>query len=129
MATSLALTELTTRLQQLSREELLELAPEDLAQIEYTLKDGKCSERVASFDAGPLYWLTNLTRTENPQHEAQGLPFKAPFPKKSYLAVLFNEFLARYSRLLVPKSRTMLTSWSAVGYAAWAAQWHGEETV
>jgi hypothetical protein len=43
--------------------------------------------------------------------------------------LLFTEFLARHKSLFIPKSRTMMTSWGAMGYAAWAAQWHNEETV
>jgi hypothetical protein len=39
------------------------------------------------------------------------------------------EFLARADALYVCKSRTMMTSWAAAGFATWAAQWKGEETV
>lgn len=79
---------------------------------------------------GPLYWLTTHTKTENPQYEAQGLPFLAPFPKKDYFVHLFRAFLAKYRpALFIPKSRTMLSSWSALGYATWAAQFRREETV
>src|SRR6266478_2380639 len=70
---------------------------------------------VASFDAGPLLWLTKHTKTQNPNHEKQGLPYLAGFPVKSYFVPLFDAFL-REEKLLVPKTRTMLTSWSAVGY-------------
>jgi hypothetical protein len=38
-------------------------------------------------------------------------------------------FLARYPQLYVPKSRTMMTSWAAAGFATWSAQWKREETV
>ncbi len=53
----------------------------------------RCSQEIASFDAGPLFWLTNLTKTENPKHAAQGLPYKNPFPKKGYFVPLFSAFL------------------------------------
>src|SRR5947207_11076000 len=69
------------------------------------------TQEVASFDAGPLLWLTQHTATENPQYEKQGLPFLAPFPKRSYFV------------------RTMMTSWAAVAWATWRAQFHREETV
>jgi hypothetical protein len=78
---------------------------------------------VASFDRGPLYWLTRHTKTENPQYEAQGLPFKAPFPSKSYFVPLFDAFLKNMATrrpLFMPKSRTMMTSWRQ-----WASQPQG----
>ncbi len=83
---------------------------------------------VASFDAGPLLWLTKHTKTQNPNHEKQGLPYLAGFPVKSYFVPLFDAFL-REEKLLVPKTRTMLTSWSAVGYATYRAQWHNWDCI
>lgn len=71
----------------------------------------------------PLYWLQNLTATENPKHAAQGLPFKAPFPKKSYFVPLFEQF-RKCDRLFIPKTREMLTSWCVMGDSAAMAQWH-----
>jgi len=72
----------------MTEQELLALDPEILAEIDstfdgmvYERHDELCRREVASFDAGPLYWLTHLTKTENPQYEAQGLPLLAPFPK------------------------------------------------
>lgn len=124
-----ALTELAARVKQLSREELLALGAEQAAQIDWALKDARCAEVIASFDRGPLYYLTHLTKTENPQFEAQGVPFLAPFPHKAYFVPLFAAFLARHQQLFIPKSRTMMTSWAAMGFAAWAAQWRKEETV
>jgi len=130
MATAnFALTELAARVGQLSREELLLLGAQELAQIQWTLDDARAAEPIASFDAGPLWWLTRLTQTENPQHEAQGLPFKGRFPARSYFVPLFEAFIARHATLFVPKSRTMMTSWGAMGFATWAAQWRQEETV
>jgi hypothetical protein len=129
MTTSLALTELTRRVQQLSREELLALGAQELAEIDWMLEDQRCAESVASFEAGPLYFLTRLAKTENPQCESQGVPFKAPFPKKTYFVFLFDAFLRRFPMLFIPKSRTLMTSWAAMGFAFWAAQWHQEETI
>ena len=132
----LVASKLTERLRGMTRERLLQLSDEELveidsltAQVEYEKTDARCRQPVASFDAGPLFWLTQLTKTENPQYEAQGLPFLAGFPRKSYFVPLFQEFLARHDMLAIPKSRTMMTSWAAVGFASWAAQWKGEETV
>lgn len=114
----------------MSCEELLALTPEAAAEIDYTLKDARCAEQVADFDNGPLYWLTQLTLTENPQYEAQGVPFLASFPRKEYFVHVFKAFLAKYRpALFIPKSRTMMTSWAAMGFATWSAQWHREETV
>ena len=115
--------------ERLSPEELAALTPEEAAQLDWWLKDARCAERVASFDRGPLHWLTNHTKTENPQYEAQGLEFLAPFPQKSYFIPLFKSFLANHPQLFICKSRTMMTSWAAVAFATWAAQWHREECV
>jgi hypothetical protein len=91
--------------------------------------DALSRQEVASFDAGPLYWLTRYTKTENPQYEQQGLPFIAPFPKKTYFIELFKAFLAKERQLFVCKSRTMMTSWAAAAYATWCGQWKQEETL
>jgi hypothetical protein len=107
----------------------LQFSAAELAEIDYTLRDALCAERVASFDAGPLYFLTRLTQTENPQHEKQGVSFKAPFPRKSYFVPLFQEFLQGNSITLIPKSRTMMTSWAAMGLSFWDGQWNKGETV
>ena len=80
------------------------------------IRDEKCKR-------DPLYWAQTYTATENPHYIEQGLPFRGPFPKKSYFPPLFAEF-ARSSRLLVPKSREMLTSWCAMVWATNRAQWH-----
>jgi hypothetical protein len=91
--------------------------------------DALCRLEKASFDCGPLAWLTRHTKTENPQYEEQGLPFLAGFPRKSYFVPLFDAFLARHRQLYIPKSRTLMTSWAAAGFATWAGQWKQEETV
>jgi hypothetical protein len=123
-------------LRHLTPAKVQELDDESLRRLASYVRNSKydriekiCAQSVASFEAGPLWFLTNLTSTENPQHDAQGLPFKAAFPRKSYFVPLMNEFLARHPILFVPKSRTMMTSWAAMGFAAWAAQWKKEETV
>lgn len=75
-----------------------------------------------------LYWAQNWTETENPKFAEQGLPFKAPFPKKDYFEPLFREFY-RNNRLFVCKSREMITSWSVLAYATNRAQYHRAEVV
>jgi hypothetical protein len=133
---NLAIAELTRRVRKLSRRDRLKLDPEKLAQIARVLTpatndaiDALCRQEIASFEAGPLLWLTRYTKTENPQYEPQRLPFLAGFPRKGYFVPLFESFLARYPQLYVPKSRTMMTSWAAAGFATWSAQWKREETV
>ncbi len=132
----LATQELIKRLQQLGPEGRAQLDDEQLFRIEGALTaarydeiDALCRQEVASFDAGPLFWLTRYTKTENPQYEDQGLPFLAPFPSKSYFVPLFGAFLARHEQLYIPKSRTMMTSWAAAAFSTWSAQWKREEIV
>jgi len=78
--------------------------------------DTRCAEE-------PLLWAQNYTQTENPHYLEQGLPFRGPFPVKPYFVPLFEEF-KKAKRLLVPKSREMMTSWCAMVWAAARAQWH-----
>lgn len=70
----------------------------------------------------PLYWAQTWTRTENPHYEQQGLEFRSPFPQKSYFRLLFDAF-AIESKLFIPKSRDMMTSWSVLIWATHQAQW------
>jgi hypothetical protein len=121
--------DLIERLRRLTPGDLQQLSNESRARIlaflsvvshEHT--DSLCSKSVASFEAGPLYWLTKLTATENPHYEYQGLPYRASFPQKAYFVPVFEAFL-RCQRLFIPKSREMMTSWSVVAYATWRAQW------
>jgi hypothetical protein len=56
------------------------------------------------------------------------LPFKGPFPKKSYFIPLFEAFY-KYDRLFIPKTREMVTSWSCMLYAGHCAQWHKAEVI
>src|SRR5438105_9077876 len=69
----------------------------------------------------PLYWAQHWTCTENPHYEAQGLEFRAPFPQKSYFRLVFDAF-AKESKLFIPKSRDMMTSWSALIWATHQAR-------
>lgn len=81
-----------------------------------------CGERVASFERGPLLWLTKYTRTEDQHWLAKGTEPVAPFPQYEYfedgMALLLRE-----SRLFIPKSREMMTSWLVCGYISWMTQW------
>jgi hypothetical protein len=131
MATSLCsrLSEIALeKLNGLDEEQIIALT-EAALQERYARIDAQCGQAKASFECGPLLWLTRHTKTENPQYEEQGLPFLAGFPRHSYFVPLFEAFLARHRQLYVSKSRTMMTSWAATGFATWAAQWKREETV
>lgn len=83
----------------------------------------------------PLYWLRNHTLTENEQWKKEGKEFRQSFPyvpypgySKDYFDVLFGYF-ATEDRLFVPKTRDMMTSWSAVGWGTHECQWHRATTV
>lgn len=94
---------------------------EVLEEAEWRKIDKRCG-------ADALYWLQHYTATENPKYAAQGLEFVQPFPQKSYFAPLFAHF-ACDTRLLIPKTREMLTSWSVMGWATNRAQWHKWEVI
>jgi hypothetical protein len=83
----------------------------------------RCARPVASFEEGPLLWLTEYTRTENPKYIEQALPFRAPFPRWSYFVPVMDLML-KCPRLFIPKTREMLTSWEVMGYAGWRLCWH-----
>lgn len=85
------------------------------------LRDERCRR-----DA--LYWAQNWTKTENPHYLQDGLPFVGPFPKWSYFDVLF-EALKSNSRLFIPKTREMLTSWAVMVHATHQAQWFKAEAI
>ena len=89
-----------------------QLGLEEQTQVEI---DAKCAQ-------DSLYWLQSYTATENPLYQGQKLPFKAPFPKKSYFVPLFQR-LTEKRRLFIPKTRDMLTSWCVMGDSAHKAQW------
>src|SRR5579872_6722242 len=118
-----AIQPLIEKFKRLPPEQVARLGVRQVAAMEWTLRDALCAEPVASFNKGPLLWLTRYTATENEQAEQQGLPFRAPFPKKSYFIPIFKEFLAKHDRLFICKSRTLMTSWGMLAYATWCAQW------
>ena len=82
----------------------------------------RCAQRVASFEAGPLLWLTQHTATEDLHWLQKGTPPVAPFPAKQYLLVAMS-YLLTCDTLFIPKSREMMTSWLVCGYIAWMTQW------
>ena len=82
----------------------------------------RIGERVSSFDAGCLLWLTQHTATEDNHWMAKGTQPIAPFPAKEYFAVLLK-YILESPRIFIPKSREMMTSWLVCGYIAWMCQW------
>jgi hypothetical protein len=124
---SCSIEQIRAALPYLSPEEKRDLA-EALEAKEHDELDSRCMEMVASFDAGPLYWASQHTRTENPKWMEMGLPFKEHFPRKSYFVPLFDFFL-KTRRGLVPKTRDMMTSLSAMLWATHQAQWHSGFTI
>lgn len=117
---------------------LEQLASEDLAALEVELEDFLERQRGLEQQSheeierqcreSALTWLQNYTATENPKHKEQGLAYKAPFPKKRYFPPLFGAFTTE-SRLFIPKTREMLTSWCVMGDSAHRAQWERWFTV
>lgn len=102
---------------------LVEKLDEDEQSELYALIEAERQEEVdTQCGSDPLYWLRNHTFTENEQYILEGLQFRARFPKKKYLDVLFNQFKVS-QRLFIPKSRDMMTSWSAAAWGAHQAQW------
>ena len=75
-----------------------------------------------------LYWAQTWTCTENPKYKDQGVPFRAPFPRKSYFEPVFAAFKAE-KRLFIPKTREMLTSWCVMAFATHQAQWFKAEVI
>ena len=76
----------------------------------------------------PLYWAQNWTKTENPHYLQQGLAYRAPFPRKSYFEPLFQA-LSSETRIFIPKTREMLTSWAVMVWATHRAQWFKAEVI
>jgi hypothetical protein len=101
---------------------LIHNLPENLkAEAAELIEDWVCSQN-------PLYWAQHCTKTENPKYLDQGLEFKSHFPRKTYFEHVFTAF-SSHMRLFLPKTREMLTSWSAMVYATNRAQWHKAEVI
>ena len=110
------------QLGRLNEDELF-LLREAAKQERYDKLDVRCSQRLASKNCGPLYWLQNLTKTVDDQASQTGLEAYRRFPNKTYFLALFHALLNE-KRLLIAKTRQMLTSWAICGYVAWLCQWN-----
>ena len=114
-------------LQSYSKEQLNELfrrmTPEERKQAFELIEWDLCSRATASFEQGPLLWLTAYTKTENPKYVEQGCEFRENFPRWSYFVPVMDLML-NCLRLFIPKTREMMTSWEVMGYAGWRLGWH-----
>src|ERR1039457_40910 len=81
-----------------------------------------CAKMEAGFDAGCLLWLSKHTATEDNHWMAKGTEPIAPFPTKEYFAIVL-QYILDETRIFIPKSREMMTSWLVCGYIAWMCQW------
>jgi hypothetical protein len=86
---------------------------------------------VSDPSVGCLFWLQNLTLTEDDHWLAKKTAPKAPFPRKEYFRYVLGamQFPVVYpsdlcQQLYIPKSREMMTSYLACGYVSWLCQWH-----
>ena len=100
---------------------------EGVKRERFDSEDERCSRKIASEQAGPLYWLQNLTKTFDDHAIEKGTSPKMPFPRKDYFVPLMRALIER-NRLLIPKTREMVTSWTICGYITWLAQWYGPLT-
>ena len=98
------------------------LSPEDKRDLADALEAKEHADIDERCSRDPLYWAQEWTKTENPKYLEMGLPFRTHFPKKSYFVPLFETF-RNSPRLLIPKTRDMVTSWSALVWATHQAQW------
>jgi len=119
-----ALNQFSDRLRGLGPEYLGLLDDDELDDIEGELHD-RLDQRC---QADPLYWGQNWTRTENPKWKEEGREWIANFPRKDYFTPLFQAFKTQ-QRLFVPKTREMMTSWSAMLWGTHQAQWEKAEVI
>jgi hypothetical protein len=82
----------------------------------------KIAIREASWDKGPLLWLTGHTKTEDTHWMDTQTEFRVPLPKKEYLRVVM-QYLLSETALFLPKTREMLMSWLVCGLITWECQW------
>jgi hypothetical protein len=120
------LAQLVTRLDPREQRELARILQ---AKEQYELWN-EIAKPVATWDQGPLLWLTEHTLTEDHHALAKGTEFKAPFPKDEYIRILVDYILFEQCSdpnasnvLFVLKTREMMFSWTATAIIAWMCQW------
>jgi len=90
------------------------LSPGQRQQMVQKLLEAK----IRRAEADPFFWLTNLTKTTDEQDPAN--PYK-PFPADKYIESTI-EILLKEPIVFIPKSRSMMASWTVAGTAAWLCQ-------
>lgn len=82
-------------------------------------------EQIARYKAHPWPFLIEQVLTEDP-HDKAGMI--KPFPQLAYLERLVNVWFTE-RRLLVPKSRRMLVSWTFIALHVWLLLFHEREYI
>lgn len=82
-------------------------------------------EQIARYKAHPWPFLIEQVLTEDP-HDKAGMI--KPFPQLAYLERLVNVWFVE-RRLLVPKSRRMLVSWTFIALHVWLLLFHEREYI
>jgi hypothetical protein len=84
-------------LQRLTPAQLGMLSPDDMAEAEILVEaygkektNSLLRQDTASFEAGPLLWLTQYTRTDNPNYQQQGREYKSAVGYATWRAQFFN---------------------------------------
>jgi hypothetical protein len=94
------------------------LTKQEQQEVANILDWNEIIKKEASFEAGPLYWLTKFTQTEDEHWAKKGTQPIAPFPAKDYFIPVLAAMLQEPT-LFIIKSREMMTSWLACGYVTW----------
>lgn len=74
--------------------------------------------KIRKAEKDPFFWLTNLTQTIDEQDRAN--PYK-PFPADKYIEASIEQLMLE-EIVFVPKSRSMMASWTMAGAATWLCQ-------
>ncbi len=139
-----SLRDLTEKANPEEKKELSEL----LRIAEQENQHARARQWICSHQKGPMYWLRNLTKTENYHWEEMNLLPEMPFPYSpyrdrkvdlealrlefphdftdddppDYLDIIMGFMLAKLQQLYIPKTREMMTSWLVVGFITWYCQ-------
>jgi hypothetical protein len=81
--------------------------------------------QIARYKAHPWPFLCEQVLTEDP-HDKAGLI--KPYPQLAYLEDFVNDWV-RERRILVPKSRRMLASWTCIALHVWLLLFHDREYI
>ena len=86
----------------------------------------RIAQPIASWDSGPLLWLTKYTKSEDTHWLTKGATYKSHFPgrdeRPDFLTIM--EYLLTKPGVLITKSREMMATWLVCGYISWFCQFH-----